>query len=70
MNCWHCERPAHAICLFCGRAVCRDHARWLPHLLAVFRGGDDIPRGLVVPEAAHCGVCKPRDAPVVLDMLP
>jgi hypothetical protein len=24
----------------------------------------------VVPDAAYCGVCKPRDEPVVLDMLP
>ena len=70
MNCWHCDRPAHAACVFCGRAICRSHLRTLPHLLGLFRGADSVLRGLVVPDAAYCGVCKPRDEPVVLDMLP
>ena len=30
VNCWHCDRPAHATCLFCGRAVCRNHVASLP----------------------------------------
>jgi hypothetical protein len=69
VNCWHCDRPAHALCLFCGRAVCRDHVNSLPHLLAVYQGAQDTPKGLVVPDAIHCGVCEPRDDPVSLDVL-
>jgi len=30
MNCWHCDRPAHALCQFCGRAVCKDHFNYVP----------------------------------------
>ncbi len=70
MNCWYCERPAHGGCVFCGRAVCRTHVQTLPHLLAVFRGADAVMRGLVVPDAVYCGVCRPRDEPVELEMLP
>lgn len=69
MNCWHCDRPAHATCLFCGRAVCRDHAASLPHLLAVYQGNAGTPKGLVVPDAIHCGICAPRDDPVTLEVL-
>jgi hypothetical protein len=56
--------------VFCGRAVCRTHIQTLPHLVALFRGADNVLRGLVVPDAAYCGACKPRDEPIVLDMLP
>ena len=35
MNCWHCDRPAQGVCRFCGRGVCRDHARSLPHIEAL-----------------------------------
>ena len=69
MNCWHCDRPAHATCLFCGRAVCREHVNSLPHLLAIYQGKDGPPKGLVVPNAVHCGACEPRDDPVSLDVL-
>src|SRR5256885_2389669 len=27
MNCYYCEKPARAICRFCGAAVCPDHTR-------------------------------------------
>jgi hypothetical protein len=69
VNCWHCERPGHAVCFFCGRVVCRDHRRSLPHLLAVYRSSAGVLRGLAVPAATHCGVCEPRDAPVDLEGL-
>ncbi len=64
MNCWHCERPAHALCCFCGRSVCRDHVKTLPHLDAVFTGNLKELFALATPEAVHCGVCRPRGKPI------
>ena len=71
MNCWYCDRPAHGICQFCGRAVCRDHVQYMPYILAVLGSGTkaDGYKGLVVPEAIYCGVCKPKDEPVLLEPL-
>ena len=66
MNCWHCDRPAHAVCGFCGRAVCREHAQTLPHIEAVLHDGSLKYKALVVPDAVYCGVCKPREDPVDL----
>jgi hypothetical protein len=71
MNCWTCERPAHGICRFCGRAVCKEHAKHMPYILDIFGPGHngDGYRGLVVPDVVYCGVCKPQDEPVKLDPL-
>jgi hypothetical protein len=66
MNCWHCDRPAHAVCQFCGRGVCRDHTGTLPHIEAVFHDRELNHKALVVPEAVYCGVCRPREDPVDL----
>lgn len=64
MNCWHCERPAHAGCRFCGRAVCREHVKSLPHIDALYAGDGAALWALTTPEAVHCGVCRPRGKPV------
>ena len=69
MNCWTCDRPAHGVCRFCGRAVCRDHVKVLPSILALFRADDQSLQALVEPEAVHCGTCKPRGRPVRLEGL-
>ena len=66
MRCWICDRPASAVCMFCGRAVCKDHAKELPHALAVYRNRKGLLRALVTPDAVYCGVCKPKDQPVDL----
>ena len=65
MDCWSCERPALGTCRFCGRGVCREHARSHPFILSVYRQtkGDDL-KALVVEDALHCGFCKPRGEPV------
>jgi hypothetical protein len=69
MNCWHCDRPAHAVCRFCGRAVCREHVQKMPYILEVFGSETQEYKGLVVPDVVHCGVCKPKDDPVILEPL-
>jgi hypothetical protein len=69
MNCWHCERPAHGTCRFCGRALCKEHVQTLPHVEAIYRGQDGVFRALVVADALWCGVCKPREDPVELPEL-
>jgi hypothetical protein len=69
MNCIHCDRPAHSICSFCGRAVCREHIKILPHIEALYKGEKDIQKALVVADAVHCGICHPREYPVDLPEL-
>lgn len=69
MNCFHCERPAHAGCIYCGRAVCRDHIKMLPHPLTTFRDTSGRLMALVTPEAVHCGHCMPHGRPVHLDSI-
>lgn len=66
MECWHCNRPAHGTCRFCGRAICRDHAQKMPFVLEIYRGKDSELKAVVVDDALYCGVCKPQDAPVPL----
>ncbi|MFN2165385.1 MAG: hypothetical protein ACK2U9_03905 [Anaerolineae bacterium] len=69
MNCWHCDRPAHGICRFCGRAVCKEHALSHPFILDIFGGKPEAYRALVVADALYCGVCKPKEDPVELPQL-
>ncbi len=69
MNCWHCERPAHGTCRFCGRGVCREHAQALPHIEELYRNDQGTFKALVVADALWCGVCKPKEDPVELPQL-
>jgi len=67
MECWHCERPANAVCSFCGRSVCKEHAKILPIVLTMYRDKQDKLKGLAVSDSVYCGVCHPKDEPVDLD---
>jgi hypothetical protein len=60
--------PANANCRFCGRAVCKEHARTMPYLLQTFLVKNGL-HGLVVDEAIYCGVCRPKPEPVRLEFL-
>jgi len=66
MECWHCNRPAHGVCRFCGRALCRDHIQKMPYILVMFQGKDGQQKAVVVDDTLYCGVCKPQEAPVTL----
>jgi hypothetical protein len=68
MNCWVCDLPANGVCRFCGRAVCKEHARTMPYILQSFQRDGGL-HGLVVADVLHCGVCRPRPDPVPLDFL-
>jgi len=69
MNCWHCERPAHGTCVFCGRAVCRDHVQSMPRIINLTHRADNSQYALVVTNTIYCGVCKPREDPIKLEKL-
>ena len=69
MNCWHCDRPAHGTCVFCGRAVCKEHARTLPDILQLYHTREGRHRALVVANAICCGECQLLDDPVDLEHL-
>jgi len=69
MNCWHCNRPAHGICIFCGRAICRDHAQEMPHIVALFADHKGGHKAIVTARALFCGLCEPREDPIELPEL-
>jgi hypothetical protein len=65
MDCWICKRTALGVCRFCGRGICEEHARFHPYILDLYTAhSKDVVRALVVEDALHCGVCKPRPEPV------
>lgn len=68
MNCWVCNITGHAICRFCGRCVCKEHASTMPYLLQAFVTSRGL-EGLAVDEAIACGICRPQPEPVSLDFL-
>ena len=69
MNCWHCERPAHGACIFCGRAICKEHVREMPHIVALYRDSKNVQKAIVTARALFCGVCEPREDPVEIPEL-
>ena len=62
MQCWECDKPANAVCVFCGRAVCKEHASKRPNILAMFLGNNETPKLVPVGDAIWCGICDPQDA--------
>jgi hypothetical protein len=69
MNCWHCDRPAHGSCRFCGRGVCKEHAQSLPHIEELYYDDQKMLKALVVADALYCGICKPKEDPIELPEL-
>ncbi len=67
MNCWHCDRPAHGACNFCGRGVCKDHAKSMPHIMTAYRTKNNRLKVIVADNALFCGICKPMEDPVELE---
>lgn len=66
MNCFHCDRSAHAACRFCGRAVCKEHIQTAPYIMGLYEGEGAVQKAIVVPDAVWCGACNPRDEPIPL----
>ena len=64
MQCWECDKPARAACTFCGRFICKDHVVKHPSFMAMYLGGSDTPKGIVVANAVWCGVCEPIQEPM------
>jgi len=69
MECWHCERPAHAACRFCGRAVCKTHTQEMPYIIHTYRTTNGDYKAIVVSGAVYCGVCQPQQDPVTLKQM-
>jgi hypothetical protein len=69
MNCIHCDLAAHAVCRFCGRAVCQDHITESPYIISLYMGEEKVQKAIVIPDAVYCGICNPRGQPVPLPEL-
>jgi hypothetical protein len=68
VRCWVCGATADGACRFCGRGVCKTHARTQAFLFAAWPTKAGL-RGLGVEDALWCGVCHLRSDPVPLDFL-
>lgn len=69
MDCWTCEKAALGACRFCGRGACREHAQARPFIVSLYRSKESVVQAVVVEDALHCGVCRPRGEPVPLPEL-
>ena len=69
MKCIRCEKPAEAVCRFCGRAVCADHIRTMNYIISVYTSSEQIQKALVVADAVYCGICKPQPEPLEMPYL-
>ncbi len=69
MNCIHCDKPAHGICRFCGRALCKEHAKSMPYIITLYIGEKKIPKAIVVADTFYCGICKPQPEPIEMPEL-
>lgn len=70
MNCFHCDRPAHGVCCFCGRAICKQHFQKDNRILEIYPKRDEKgkDRVLVVEDVLKCGVCKPIENLLELEL--
>ena len=69
MKCFHCETEARGVCVFCGRALCKEHMQKMPAILTIYVGAANIPKAIVVSGALYCGVCKPQPEPIEMPEL-
>ncbi len=69
MICWFCEEVGRAVCSFCGRAVCKDHASTMSSFLVMYLGGETTPKGLAVADVIWCGECQPQPEPIEMPEL-
>ena len=69
MKCFHCEQEARGVCIFCGRALCKEHMKTMPAILTIYVGEANTPKAVVVSDALYCGVCKPQPEPMEMPEL-
>jgi hypothetical protein len=69
MLCFHCDAPARGVCVFCGRALCKEHQKKMPSVVSVYVGAAETPKAIVVGNALFCGVCKPQPEPIEMPEL-
>jgi hypothetical protein len=69
MLCFHCEQPARGVCIFCGRALCKEHLKKMPSVITIFVGDRNVPKAVVVADALFCGLCKPQPEPIEMPEL-
>jgi len=63
-----CGASADGVCRFCGRGICKTHARTQAFLFAAWPTADGL-RGLAIEDALWCGVCHPRPDAIPMDFL-
>ena len=75
MDCWVGGEVAAGICRFCGRGVCKEHAKQMPFVTAIYRRSEGLKgkpgglEGIAVDGVLWCGECRPSPDPIRLDFL-
>lgn len=64
MQCWICGKTATGVCAFCGRGICKEHAKEKPSIISVYVGNHQTPKAIAVSKALYCGVCQPQAEPI------
>ena len=68
MRCWIGGEEAEGVCRFCGRAVCKVHAKTRAFLFEAWENAEHL-YGLAIEDALYCGVCQVHKEPIRLDFL-
>ncbi|MBF0360720.1 MAG: hypothetical protein HQK49_06900 [Oligoflexia bacterium] len=70
MNCIQCNRPAHGVCKFCGRAICKDHFTTSNIIMDIYprKNDQEKDRVLVVENVLKCSYCKPIENLLEIDI--
>jgi hypothetical protein len=63
MLCWIGGEEAEGVCRFCGRGVCKAHAKTRAFLFETWDDAGAL-RGLAIEDALYCGECKVRPDPI------
>lgn len=68
MTCWICTKTAQGTCRFCGRAICKEHAKTKAFILSLYTSLE-VPKAIVVSNTLFCDQCKPQPNPIELPEL-
>lgn len=68
MNCWDCNRPAHGVCKFCGRAICKEHYSERINIVSDIKS-ENVTKVIITKKALYCGKCQPVGEPISIDKI-
>ena len=68
MNCIVCDRPAHGMCRFCSRALCKDHFKTGNYIIDIYSNDKSTDKALVIENVLKCEFCNPVEKLVDINL--